>query len=123
MTTLGDRLKSLRKRFKFTQAEMAEKLGMGRANYSHIENNRVTPSSADLEKIADILKTNTDYLLCRTEDSSIKTSETPSSIKAWLRAGNPDLTEEEKEDLASELEDYFQLRKQRILKERDRKGE
>ncbi|MFI8714236.1 helix-turn-helix domain-containing protein [Brevibacillus brevis] len=123
MNTLGDRIKNLRSKFKFTQADMAERLGMGRANYSHIENNRVTPSSLDLEKIADILKTNTDYLLCRTDDPTIKTIETPSSIKAWLRSGNPDLTEEEKEDLASELEDYFQLRKQRILKERDKRGE
>ncbi|MCM3079600.1 helix-turn-helix domain-containing protein [Brevibacillus invocatus] len=123
MTTLGDRIKNQRMKFKFTQAEMAEKLNMGRANYSHIENNRVIPSSSDLEKIADILKTNTDYLLGRTDDPSIVISETPNSIKAWLRAGNPDLSDEEKEDLANELEDYFKIRKQRILRERDKRGE
>ncbi|MFM1654021.1 helix-turn-helix domain-containing protein [Brevibacillus sp. B_LB10_24] len=47
MVTLGDRIKKQRTKHKFTQAEVAENSGMGRANYSHIENNRVIPSRAD----------------------------------------------------------------------------
>ncbi|MGO4370359.1 helix-turn-helix domain-containing protein, partial [Paenibacillus sp. MCAF20] len=35
------------------------------SNFGHIENDRVTPTSEDLQKIADILTTTTDYLLGR----------------------------------------------------------
>lgn len=70
METLGDRIKELRKRYHYTQSDMAIQLDMGRANYSHIENDRVTPSTATLQQIADILHTSTDYLLGRENDDS-----------------------------------------------------
>jgi transcriptional regulator with XRE-family HTH domain len=38
---------------------------MGRSNFGHIENDRVTPTAEDLQIIADILETSTDYLLGR----------------------------------------------------------
>lgn len=120
---LGERIKMLRKKYSITQSEIAERLNMGRSNFGHIENNRVTPSSDDLQIIADILKTSTDFLLGRTDDPApIVQSETPPNIKAWLRAGNPDLSEEEKETLAEDLESYFQMRKQRILEKRKHDG-
>ncbi|MDH2332528.1 MULTISPECIES: helix-turn-helix transcriptional regulator [Paenibacillus] len=66
--SLGQRIKALRKQAKLTQKQIADQLGMGSSNFGHIENDRVTPSSADLQKIADILDTTTDYLLGRTND-------------------------------------------------------
>lgn len=66
--SLGQRIKRLRKNQGLTQPEIAEKLGMGRSNFGHIENDRVVPTSATLQKIADILNTTTDYLLGRTEN-------------------------------------------------------
>lgn len=65
--SLGRRIRELREKRGFTQKYMADRLGMGRSNFGHIENDRVNPSSDDLEKIADILNTSTDYLLGRTE--------------------------------------------------------
>ncbi|MBP1905296.1 transcriptional regulator with XRE-family HTH domain [Paenibacillus turicensis] len=65
MSTLGKRIKELRKAKKYTQEFIGSKLNMGRSNFGHIENDRVTPSAEDLEKIADILETTTDYLLGR----------------------------------------------------------
>lgn len=63
--SLGLRIKELRLQKELTQQYMAEKLNMGRSNFGHIENDRVTPTSEDLQKIADILETSTDYLLGR----------------------------------------------------------
>jgi len=70
--TLGERIKQLRSKAKFTQLDMAKKLDMGSSNFGHIENDRVTPSSTVLQKIADILNTTTDYLLGRTDDPELK---------------------------------------------------
>lgn len=66
MSSLGSRIRELRKLNRLTQKEIADKLGMGSSNFGHIENDRVTPSSKDLEIIASILNTSTDYLLGRT---------------------------------------------------------
>ncbi|KPV60758.1 hypothetical protein QJ48_04370 [Paenibacillus sp. A3] len=76
----GDRIKELRKRKNLTQSEMAEKLGMGRANYAHMENNRITISSEYLQSIANILGTSTDFLL----GESSKTSRDIKDLKKFL---------------------------------------
>ena len=60
--SLGRRIKDLRLKKGFTQQYMADKLKMGRSNFGHIENDRVTPTAEDLQIIADILETSTDYL-------------------------------------------------------------
>lgn len=63
--SLGTRIKQLRTERGLTQQDIASQLEMGRSNFGHIENDRVTPTSEDLQKIADILNTTTDYLLGR----------------------------------------------------------
>lgn len=63
---LGTRLKELRG--KTTQEEVAEKIGVSRARYSHYENSRSEPDTEILNKLADYFKVSTDFLLGRTED-------------------------------------------------------
>ncbi|CAM4336560.1 helix-turn-helix domain-containing protein [Paenibacillus alkaliterrae] len=63
--SLGTRIKHLRIERGLTQLDIASQLDMGRSNLGHIENDRVTPTSEDLQKMADILNTTTDYLLGR----------------------------------------------------------
>lgn len=63
--SLGARIKQLRTERGLTQQDVATQLEMGRSNLGHIENDRVTPTSEDLQKLADILQTTTDYLLGR----------------------------------------------------------
>lgn len=65
---LGTRLKELRG--KITQEEVAEKIGVSRASYSHYENSRSEPDTVILNKLADYFKVSTDYLLGRTDDPS-----------------------------------------------------
>ncbi|MDQ0063551.1 helix-turn-helix domain-containing protein [Paenibacillus harenae] len=88
--SLGSRIKQLRTERGLTQQEIAAKLEMGRSNFGHIENDRVTPTSEDLQKLADILTTTTDYLLGR--DHSMAT------IPEWA-------TYKDKRDFKKLLED------------------
>ncbi|GIQ63591.1 transcriptional regulator [Paenibacillus cisolokensis] len=81
--SLGRRIKELRLERKLTQQQIAEKLGMGRSNFGHIENDRVTPTAEDLQKIADILETSTDYLLGRSDLKFQTKIENPNPIPSW----------------------------------------
>ena len=77
-TTTGQRIKALRAKHGFTQDDMAERLGMNRANFSNYERDVATPPADTLAKISDLLHTTSDYLLGRTEDPSpIRAAETP----------------------------------------------
>lgn len=49
-----------------TQEEVAKKLGLSRARYSHYENGRSEPDNHTLEKLADFYNVSIDYLLGRT---------------------------------------------------------
>lgn len=59
--SLGSKIREIRIKRGFTQEHMSNKLNMGRSNFGHIENNRVIPSSEDIQKISDILNISTDY--------------------------------------------------------------
>jgi transcriptional regulator with XRE-family HTH domain len=71
MSSIGIRIKELRSRRGLTQDQIAEKLNMNRANFSHYERGTSIPPGDMLGKIADILNTTTDYLLGRTEPTQI----------------------------------------------------
>lgn len=60
---VGDRIKDLRIKKKLTQSDMAKKIGTGRANYAHMENNRVEIKHEFFQAIAKELDVSTDYLL------------------------------------------------------------
>ncbi len=102
---MGSRLKNLRG--KKTQEEIARKLGISRARYSHYENNRVEPDSELLGKIADIFGVSTDYLLGRTHDPY-----TQKPVRENDDCEN--LTKEEKDYLKLQLEIF------RKIKEKDK---
>ncbi|WP_279041755.1 helix-turn-helix domain-containing protein [Brevibacillus borstelensis] len=91
--SLGERIRDRRKQLGLTQLEIAQQLNMGRSNFGHIENGRVVPSSTDLDKIADILKTKPDYLLGKTDDPSLLTNEDSNA-----------LTPKEEKDIAVKLQ-------------------
>ncbi|MFA5880578.1 MAG: helix-turn-helix transcriptional regulator [Eubacteriales bacterium] len=84
--TLGSRIRCLRLKSKLTQKDIAEKLNMGSSNFGHIENDRVTPSSSDLQKLAGILGTSTDYLLGRI-DNFTEGPDTNPDIRMIARSG------------------------------------
>lgn len=64
----GKRIKELRLRRGLTQDQMADKLGMNRANFSNYERGVALPPGDTLAEIAKILMTSTDYLLGLVDD-------------------------------------------------------
>ncbi len=52
---LGQRIQALRKYNKFTQEELAEKIGIGTPNISYFETGKFAPSLETLEKLAKAL--------------------------------------------------------------------
>ncbi|MGE6718681.1 helix-turn-helix domain-containing protein [Peribacillus frigoritolerans] len=69
---IGNKLKKLRG--KRTQEEVALKIGVSRARYSHYENGRSEPDMEILQKMADYFNVSTDYLLGRTDRESSHTT-------------------------------------------------
>lgn len=65
--TLGQRIVFLRQKNDISQRELAEKIMVTTAMLSKYENDINIPKSDILSRIADILNTNADYLLGRTD--------------------------------------------------------
>lgn len=74
--TLGARLKELRLKRGWSQDELAERMGMNRANISNYERgkNKDIPSDT-LKKFADIFGVSSDYLLGKSKNSESPESE------------------------------------------------
>ena len=62
MTTIGERIKSIRKDTKLTQADFAEIFGLSHSHISNIENNREKPSETLVLFICSKLNINYDWL-------------------------------------------------------------
>ncbi|QGG47206.1 helix-turn-helix domain-containing protein [Heliorestis convoluta] len=69
---LGQRIKELRSSHGLTQQELGRKLSLSKQTISGYEKGARHPSPEILQKLADVFSTSTDYLLGRTEDSSVK---------------------------------------------------
>lgn len=109
---LGERLRSLRNSLGKTQSEVAKELGISRAAYSHIENNRNEPDNSLLVRMADYYKVTTDYLLGRsvpdwaTEEDVMDLEETLTTNEI-IEYGGKKLTAEEKEQVRRLIEAIF----------------
>lgn len=65
MVQIGKKLKQLRKSEKLTQQELADKLGIGRVNYTRYETGAVRPDYETLILIADFYKISLDEMFGR----------------------------------------------------------
>ena len=74
MNTVGDRIKTARKRIKLSQPELARSAGVAQSTISDLENNKKSPSVEIMKNIADSLKTTIDYLLTGREDAQSNAS-------------------------------------------------
>ena len=101
-----NRLKELRKR-RFTQMEIASRLGVSRSTYTKYETGAIQLSEEILQKLADLYQVSVDYILGRTNvlspDPSQALSETEFALNGELR----DLTDAEKRDVLA----YVRFRK------------
>lgn len=65
MVQIGQKLKQLRKGERLTQQELADKLGIGRVNYTRYETDAVRPDYETLILIADFYNISLDELFNR----------------------------------------------------------
>lgn len=105
----GLRLKELRQRIQRTQDDVAKSLGISRAAYSHLENNRNEPDNEMLSKLADYYDVTTDYLLGRKVDLG----DVP--VAAHLRNGLS--LDDLPADRRKEVEEYIEYQKARYKKD------
>ena len=59
----GNRLRAKREAIELTQQELAERIGVRKAQISHYENGKAEPSAGVLANMAQVLSVTTDYLL------------------------------------------------------------
>jgi transcriptional regulator with XRE-family HTH domain len=60
---LGERIRQLRKQAEWSQAELAEKIGVDAGRVSRYEAGRITPSAEALVRLAEVLNVSIDHLL------------------------------------------------------------
>lgn len=60
-------LKDLRKENKYTQEDIAKKIGITKSAYGYYEQGKTVPDAHTLSKLASIFGVSTDYLLGRTD--------------------------------------------------------
>ncbi len=66
----ADRVRELREQQGTSQRELAERIGRHQVDISRIESGRLQSITVEtLEKLANVLRVSTDYLLGRTEES------------------------------------------------------
>lgn len=101
--------------------ELGEKINAAESTVSGYETEARKPDIDTLKKIAEVLDTNSSYLLGETNDpSSSSKKDTPSLGLAFIDGGNGDLDEEEMDYLKESLE-LFRRMKERKAKEREGK--
>ncbi|APX72890.1 helix-turn-helix domain-containing protein [Companilactobacillus allii] len=110
---LLNRLKLLRQNLGLTQQEVANKIGVSRASYSHMENGRNEPDNETLIKLSNFFGVSTDYLLGNDETPKWATPKDILDLKDFLDGNmgmaynGEDLTEEENERLKLALSQIF----------------
>ena len=105
----AERLKTLRKQVKLTQAQIAEKLNISQQAYASWERGVKKPTQDNLVKLSKILYVSVDYLLGNTE--SKQTSDVLEDIELLFRMNSKGLTEKEKEIFKKELIEFMEERK------------
>ena len=106
----AERLKTLRKQVKLTQAQIAEKLNISQQAYASWERGTKKPTQENLVKIAQVLNVSVDYLVGNLEEE-----DELDNIELLFRMNSKGLTEEEKEIFKRELIEFMEERK-RVFK-------
>jgi transcriptional regulator with XRE-family HTH domain len=97
-SSIGAKLKILRKGRKLTQDQLAEKLGLNRATISNYEIGRRTPNLNDLKRFSEFYGVSLDYFGVASKDELF---DVVSRAKAVFE--NDDISAEEKRDIYEEI--------------------
>lgn len=103
----AERIKTLRRQVKLTQAQIAEKLNISQQAYASWERGVKKPTQENLVKIAQVLDVTIDYLVGNSEEKSDELD----NIELLFRMNSKGLTEEEKAIFKKELIEFMEERK------------
>ena len=82
--TMGKRIKILREKLRFTQDEVAKKIGISQSAYNRYEKDQIHRySEHTLEKLAKALETTTEYILGQ-EGEHGKLEHLPEQLREWI---------------------------------------
>lgn len=107
MSTLGKRLRRLRRWKEMTQNDVGRALGISRDTYANWETDRTSPDPDTLLQLARLFNTSVDYLVGRVDDPNLPESlggdsnrEHPAnnSLPDWLKKLPPEMQEFVKEE-------------------------
>lgn len=121
---LGPRLRILRELSGLTQKQVAEVLNIDRSTYSYYEISKTRPDIDTLQKLADLFKVSTDYLLdykgqsepALQDDSKIYDNDDSKNLRYLSELSKPEqqvvlyfraLDELDKNDLISKLKEIY----------------
>lgn len=110
----AERLKTLRKQVKLTQAQIAEKLDISQQAYASWERGVKKPTQENLVKIAQVLNVSVDYLVGNS-DENLKEEELD-NVELLFRMNSKGLTDEEKKIFKQELIEFMEERKRVFYK-------
>ncbi|RUS46744.1 helix-turn-helix domain-containing protein [Cohnella sp. AR92] len=129
--TLGKRLRERRERFGKTQLDAARELGISNVQLSRYESDDRKPEPEMLSRFAEYYRTTTDYLLGRTEDTTLGSGSSANLAEFERFINNPEhgvffkeylnAPEERKEEMLRFWE--FIREKERNRRPGDRQGE
>ncbi|HHW90775.1 MAG TPA: helix-turn-helix transcriptional regulator [Clostridiales bacterium] len=101
MVTIGERIRELRKANKWTQQELAEKLGLDRTTISKWERQGGSePDNLTITKLADIFDVSTDYLLGKSDFRR----PLPQTVAPYLPEGFDKLSPEARKEVMDFIE-------------------
>jgi len=103
--SIGKRIKKLREQQDKTQEELAEKAGITRSALANYESGVREPKGIILVRIAEALKTTTDYLLTGKDEEISHQASDPSTPSWWYRDTPP--TDVELEEFLHKANVYF----------------
>lgn len=72
MVLLGSKIKELRTKYRFTQSELAELVGVTKSSIASYENDSRQPSYSVLIKLARTFNVSTDFLLLGKTDNTLR---------------------------------------------------
>lgn len=105
--TIGVRLRYLRKQTNRTQEEVAKRVELSRAAYSHFENDRNEPDATTILRLADYFGVTTDYILGHKVNDNHRVA----------AHEDPDLSPEQQK----EIDEYIEFKKAQYRKDHQKK--
>lgn len=118
MSQFSSKLKALRKQSGLTQAELANRLGVGKSTISMYELGAREPDFGNLEALADLFNVPMSVLL----GDCISTIQQPqisdADIKAAFWGGDKDLSKEDIDELWRDVQDYAAFKAKQKKKEK-----